>query len=94
MPGGMTPELYRHVLELHRDGKRAEALAAYNRLLPLINYEHNLCGLRATKILLKEAGIIRSDAVREPASMPMTPEIRAGLLEIARGLDPFAFRFK
>ena len=50
----------------HRAGRRAEAAAAYARILPLINFENRQCGLRATKTVMMEGGVIRSDAVRHP----------------------------
>ena len=36
------------------------------RILPLINYENRQCGLRATKTVMMEGGVIKSDAVRHP----------------------------
>ncbi len=39
MPGGMIPDLIREVFDLHQAGRREEATARYERILPLINYE-------------------------------------------------------
>jgi 2-keto-3-deoxy-L-arabinonate dehydratase len=64
----------------------------YERWLPLINFENRQCGLLACKVLMKEGGIIACDAPRRPLA-PMHPAIRAGLLEIARRLDPMVFRW-
>jgi 4-hydroxy-tetrahydrodipicolinate synthase len=80
------------VLEQHRAGRRAEAAAAYERILPLINYENRQCGLRATKTVMAEGGVIASDAVRHPLE-PLHPATRAGLLELVRKLDPIAARW-
>jgi 4-hydroxy-tetrahydrodipicolinate synthase len=67
-------------------------MTAYARWLPLINYENRQCGLQAAKILMKEGGVIGSDAVRHPLQS-VRPEARAGLIEIARQLDPVALRW-
>jgi 2-keto-3-deoxy-L-arabinonate dehydratase len=93
MPGGMIPDLFREVLDLYRAGKVREATLGYERLLPLVVYENKLGGFRATKALLKEAGIIRCEAARHPSPAYLPPEVRAGLIEIARRLDPLALRY-
>jgi 4-hydroxy-tetrahydrodipicolinate synthase len=41
---------------------------------------------------MQEGGVIRSDAVRHPLE-PLHPATRAGLLELARALDPVALRW-
>jgi dihydrodipicolinate synthase/N-acetylneuraminate lyase len=89
MPSALLPDLIRPVLAHHAAGRRADALAAYERILPLINYENRQCGLRATKTVMKEGGVIASDAVRHPLE-PLHPATRAGLLELARILRPIA----
>lgn len=92
MSSALLPDLIRPVLLHHRDGRRKEAAAAYARILPLINYENRQCGLRATKTVMMEGGVIRSDAVRHPLE-PLHPATRAGLLELARELSPLALRW-
>ena len=92
MPSAMLPDLIKPVLEHHRAGRTAEAAAQYARILPLINYENRQCGLRATKAVMLEGGVIRSDAVRHPQA-PLHPATRAGLLALARTLDPLALRW-
>jgi 4-hydroxy-tetrahydrodipicolinate synthase len=67
-------------------------MAAYARWLPLINYENRQCGLQTAKILMKEGGVIGSDAVRHPLQN-VRAEARAGLIEIARRLDPVVLRW-
>jgi 2-keto-3-deoxy-L-arabinonate dehydratase len=89
MPSALLPDLIKPVVEHHRAGRRDEAAAAYARILPLINYENRQCGLRATKAVMKEGGVIRSDAARHPLE-PLHPQTRAGLLEIAREVRPLA----
>ncbi len=92
MPSALLPDLIKPVLAHHRAGRRAEAAADYARILPLINYENRQCGLRATKTVMTEGGVIRSDAVRHPLE-PLHPATRAGLLELARSLNPLALRW-
>jgi 2-keto-3-deoxy-L-arabinonate dehydratase len=92
MPSALLPDLIKPVLEHHRAGCRQEAAAAYARILPLINFENRQCGLRATKTVMMEGRVIRSDAVRHPLE-PLHPATRAGLLELAREIDPLALRW-
>jgi 2-keto-3-deoxy-L-arabinonate dehydratase len=92
MPSALLPDLIKPVITLHRAGQRDEAAAAYARILPLINYENRQCGLRATKVAMKEGGVIRSDAVRHPLEA-LHPATRSGLLELARAVNPLALRW-
>jgi 2-keto-3-deoxy-L-arabinonate dehydratase len=92
MTGGGYPDGIRQIVDPFLAGRRAEALAAYARWLPLINYENRQCGLQACKILMKEGGVIGSDAVRHPLQR-VHPAARAGLIEIARSLDPVVLRW-
>ena len=92
MPSALLPDLIKPVLAHHRAGRRDEAAAAYGRILPLINYENRQCGLRATKTVMREGGVIRSDAVRHPLER-LHPGTKAGLLELARPLNPLALRW-
>ncbi|MGI9332754.1 MAG: dihydrodipicolinate synthase family protein [Gammaproteobacteria bacterium] len=92
MPSALQPDLIKPVLEHHRAGRRNEATAQYARILPLINYENRQCGLNATKAAMVEGGVIRSDAVRHPFA-PLHPGARAGLLELARPLEPVVLRW-
>ena len=92
MPSAAIPDVLGNVVDLFLDGHRDAAIALYERHLPLINYENKQCGLRATKALMKEGGIIQSEAVRHPAS-PLHPAIRAGLIELARRVDPLVLRW-
>jgi dihydrodipicolinate synthase/N-acetylneuraminate lyase len=86
MPSAVVADQLGQIVRLYLDGRRDEAVALYERYLPLINYENRQCGLRATKTLMKEGGIIASDAVRHP-TRPLSGPIRDGLLELARRLD-------
>lgn len=92
MTGGAYADGIRQIMDPYVAGRREEALAAYERWLPLINHENRQCGLIACKALMKEGGIIRSEAVRHPLQ-PLHPETRKGLIEIARRLDPLVLRW-
>jgi 2-keto-3-deoxy-L-arabinonate dehydratase len=92
MTGGGYPDGIRQIVDPYLAGQRDQAVAAYARWLPLINYENRQCGLQACKILMKEGGVIGSDAVRHPLQR-VHPATRAGLVEIARTLDPVVLRW-
>ena len=92
MPSALLPDLIKPILIHHAAGRRREAADLYGRLLPLINYENRQCGLRATKTVMVDGKVIKSDAVRHPLQ-PLDPATRAGLLELAREVQPLALRW-
>jgi dihydrodipicolinate synthase/N-acetylneuraminate lyase len=92
MSSALLPDLIKPVLTHHFAGRRREAAEAYARVLPLINFENRQCGLRACKTVMKEGGVIKSDAVRHPLE-PLHPATRAGLLELAAEVNPLAIRW-
>ncbi|MGN6697937.1 MAG: dihydrodipicolinate synthase family protein [Thermomicrobiales bacterium] len=92
MPSAMIPEVLGRVVRDYLAGRREDALALYHRHLPLINFENRQCGLRACKALMREGGIIASDATRHPTA-PLHPATRAGLLSLARQMDPLSLRW-
>jgi 4-hydroxy-tetrahydrodipicolinate synthase/2-keto-3-deoxy-L-arabinonate dehydratase len=92
MTGGGYPDGLRPILDDYRAGRRDQALAGYQRWLPLINYENRQCGPLACKILMKEGGVIGSEAPRHPFA-PVHPDTRKGLIETARRLDPLVLRW-
>ena len=92
MTGGGYPDGIRTIIDPYLAGRREEAVAAYARWLPLINYENRQCGLLAAKALMREGGIIACDLPRHPFPT-MRPEVRTGLLEAARRLDPLVLRW-
>ncbi|MGO4706860.1 dihydrodipicolinate synthase family protein [Microvirga sp. 2MCAF38] len=87
MTGGAYPDGIRRIIDPYLAGRREEAALAYERWLPLINYENRQCGLLACKSLMKEGGVIRTEVVRHPLQ-PLHPQTRQGLIKIARRLDP------
>ena len=92
MSSALLPDLLRPVFDLHKAGDRVGAAAAYAHILPLVNYENRQCGLRAAKTAMMAGGVIKSDVVRHPLDQ-IHPATAAGLLEIARTVDPLALRW-
>jgi 4-hydroxy-tetrahydrodipicolinate synthase len=92
MTGGGYPDGIRMIVDAWRDGRAEDAAAHYQRWLPLINWENRQGGLATPKTLMKEGGVIGSDAVRHPL-LPISPEARKSLLRVARKLDPLVLRW-
>jgi dihydrodipicolinate synthase/N-acetylneuraminate lyase len=92
MTGGAYPDGIRLIFDAFHRGDREEAVRQYGRWLPLINYENRQGGILTAKALMKEGGVIRCDAPRHPFP-EMSPEVRAGLLDAARRLDPLVLRW-
>jgi 4-hydroxy-tetrahydrodipicolinate synthase len=92
MPSSSVPDVLGTVVRAYRAGNRDRAVSLWEEYLPLIHFENRQCGLRAAKVLLKEGGIISSEATRAPLS-PLAAETRAGLLELARRRDPLVLRW-
>lgn len=92
MTSAMIPDLIKPIVTAHAAGERKKAAGLYRDVLPIINFENRQCGLRATKALMKEGGVIKSEAVRHPL-VPLHPKTREGLIELARELDPLALRW-
>lgn len=92
MTGGGYPDGIRQITDAYFAGRREEALDAYQRWLPLINYENRQCGLAACKALMQEGGVIAHDTLRHPLPA-LHPATRAGLIEVAKRLDPMVLRW-
>ncbi len=92
MTGGGYPDGIRQVMDPYAAGDREAAIAAYMRWLPLINYENRQAGFLAAKALMREGGVIACDLPRSPWPA-MHPEVRKGLLETARRLDPLVLHW-
>ena len=92
MTGGGYPDGIRQIMDAYAAGRREEAVDAYGRWLPLINYENRQGGILTAKALMKEGGIIACEAARHPFPQ-MNPAVRAGLIETARRLDPMVLRW-
>ncbi len=92
MPSAMIPEVLGEIVRTFLAGDHDAATALWEHWLPMIHFENRQCGLRATKILMKEGGIIASDATRAPFG-PVPPAIREGLIAHARRRDPLILRW-
>jgi len=92
MTDGAFPDGIRLIMDAYTSGNREETVAQYTRWLPLINYENRQGGILTAKALMKAGGIIDCEAPRHPFPA-MHPEVRQGLLETARRLDPMVLRW-
>jgi 4-hydroxy-tetrahydrodipicolinate synthase/2-keto-3-deoxy-L-arabinonate dehydratase len=92
MTGGGFPDGIRPILDAYREGRRDDAIAAYERWLPLINLENRQCGPLAAKSLMKEGGVIACEAPRHPFPA-INPFSRSLLIETARRLDALVLRW-
>lgn len=92
MTGGAFADGIRPIIEAHRAGDHDLAYTRYQHWLPLINCENRQAGFLAAKALMKEGGVIACEAPRHPWP-PLHPEVRQGLIAIARRLDPLVLRW-
>ena len=92
MTGGAFPDGIRQIMDTWNAGDTEGATAAYGKWLPLINYENRQGGILTAKALMKAGGVIACEDPRHPFSA-MHPEVRKGLLETARRLDPLVLRW-
>ena len=92
MTGGAYPDGIRLIVDAYAAGRREEAAAVYQQWLPLINYENRQGGILTAKALMKEGGVIACEAPRHPWPT-MHPATRAGLMEVARRLNPMVLRW-
>jgi len=92
MTGGGYPDGIRRIIDAYVASRREDAIDEYTRWLPLINFENRQGGLLSAKALMQEGGVIACDAPRHPFPA-MHPATRAGLIEMARRLDPLVLRW-
>ena len=94
--GSMTSSLQcehmRPIISNYLAGDRDAALEQWQYCLPLINHENRQCGLRATKTVMMEGGVIGSDHVRHPQK-PMSERTKVRLLELAKDMDLIALKW-
>ena len=65
---------------------KKEAGEKYNNILPLINFENRQCGFQATKIIMKEGGVIKSAYCRHPIKI-LDDHTKNLLISIAKEYD-------
>jgi 2-keto-3-deoxy-L-arabinonate dehydratase len=92
MTGGAFPDGIRTIIDPYLAGDRETAVAAYAKWLPLINAENRQGGILTAKALMKAGGVIACEAGRHPFPQ-MHPEVRKGLLDAAKRLDPLVLRW-
>ena len=92
MTGGAFPDGIRQIMDAWTAGDVEAATQAYQHWLPLINYENRQGGILTAKALMKAGGVIACEAPRHPFPS-MHPEVRRGLLETAKRLDPLVLRW-
>lgn len=92
MSSSMVPDELGQIVRNFHEGERDKAVAQWENLLPFIHFENRQCGLRASKVLMKEGGIIRSDKSRAPVG-PLHPRTRSQLLDMARRRNPLVLRW-
>lgn len=92
MTSALQPEKIRPIVTEYLAGNHDAALERWKLCLPLINHENRQCGLRATKTVMMEGGVIGSDFVRHPLK-PLSPRTRDRLMSLARELDLIALNW-
>lgn len=92
MSSCMVPDQLGRIVRDFHAGERDQAVRQWEDLLPFIHFENRQCGLRATKVLMKEGGIISSDKTRAPLS-ELHPDTRSQLIEMAKRKDPLVLRW-
>ena len=92
MTGGAYPDGIRTIIDPYLAGDREAAVSAYAKWLPLINCENRQGGILSAKALMKAGGVITCEAGRHPFPS-MHPEVRSGLLDAAKRLDPLVLRW-
>nr|AIA14232.1 Dihydrodipicolinate synthetase family [uncultured bacterium] len=92
MSSCMVPDELGQIVRDFHAGKRDEAVRHWETLLPFIHFENRQCGLRATKVLMKEGNIIESDKTRAPIQ-ELHPDTRSQLIELAKRHDPLVLRW-
>lgn len=92
MPSAMIPDVIGEIIHSWLDGDEEMARTIWDAWLPMIHYENRQCGLRATKVLMAEGGIIASETTRAPFG-PLPAMVREGLLDHARRRDPLVLRW-
>ena len=86
MSSALLPDKIRPVVIDFLEGKIDSAEEKYNDILPLINFENKQCGFQATKIAMKEGGVIKSAFCRHPIKI-LDDDTKNLLLSMAKKYD-------
>ena len=92
MSSALLPEKIAPVIDHFWNNEKDKAEEVYNNILPLINYENRQCGFRATKIVMKEGGVIKSDFCRDPIK-PLDRDTKNLLLNFAKKYDLLSYKW-
>jgi 2-keto-3-deoxy-L-arabinonate dehydratase len=92
MSSCMVPDQLGQIVRDFHAGERDKAVRQWEDLLPFIHFENRQCGLRATKVLMKEGNIIASDKTRAPIG-DLHPDTRSQLVELAKRHNPLVLRW-
>ena len=92
MSSAMIPDLIRPIVLDYLGGNTQKSENQYNHILPLINYENRQCGFRATKVVMKEGGVINSDFCRHPIP-DLEENTKKGLINLVKNYNPIALQW-
>ena len=92
MSSALLPEKIAPVIDYFWNNEKDKAEEAYNSILPLINFENRQCGFRATKTVMKEGGVIKSDFCRDPIQ-PLDQDTKKLLLNFAKKYDLLTYKW-
>ena len=92
MSSALLPEKIAPVIDHFWNNEKDKAEQIYNSILPLINFENRQCGFRATKTVMKEGGVIKSDFCRDPIK-PLDLDTKNLLLNFAKRYDLLTYKW-
>ena len=92
MSSALLPEKIAPVIDYFWNNEKEKAEEIYNHILPLINFENRQCGFRATKTVMKEGGVIKSDFCRNPIK-PLDLDTKNLLLNFAKRYDLLTYKW-
>ena len=92
MSSALLPEKIAPVIDHFWNNEKDKAEQIYNSILPLINFENRQCGFRATKTVMKEGGVIKSDFCRDPIK-PLDQDTKNLLLNFAKRYDLLTYNW-
>lgn len=92
MSSSMIPDKLGQIVHTFLGGERGAAEEIWEDMLPLIQFENRQCGIRATKILMEEGGILQSSRTRSPLN-EVHSETRRQLVELAKRKDALILRW-
>ena len=92
MSSALLPEKIAPVIDYFWNDEKEKAEEIYNNILPLINFENRQCGFRATKTVMKEGGVIKSDFCRDPIK-PLDLDTKNLLLNFAKRYDLLTYKW-